>query len=227
MNQRPSRHPVSWRSRSSAPEIKRGREPRQSTAGQPRGLSHEPALESWSPKSLNDQLHEPPEAFGGPHKNPTSPPPGPPPQVSHGHDGIPRHPGTPAKIETKTSPEQAKLRCRRLSAVPIGGGQGRGRTADLPLFRGPFIPEPLLPRQVIGPAHPHCCWPVGSVLSLALVPPCTGECRRVRVAGVLICAEPRTCFVPVLLAAGPLGHGRRQPPDQQPWYRLENQPPRL
>ena len=31
---------------------------------------------------------------GVPHKNPTSPRPGPPPQVSHGHDGIPRH--TPA-----------------------------------------------------------------------------------------------------------------------------------
>jgi len=24
-----------------------------------------------------------------------------------------------------------------------------------PLFRGPFIPEPVLPRRVIGPAHPH------------------------------------------------------------------------
>ena len=44
------------------------------------------------------------------------------------------HPGTHAKIETKTSPEQAKRRFRRLSAVPIGGGQGQDRTVDLPLF---------------------------------------------------------------------------------------------
>src|ERR1039458_7277050 len=101
MNQRPSRHPVSWRSRSSAPEIKRGREPRQSTAGQPRGLSHEPALESWSPKSLNDQLHEPPKAFGGAPTNPPRlppPPPPPPPGRPHRYPtdttafrGTPRH----------------------------------------------------------------------------------------------------------------------------------------
>src|ERR1035438_2481740 len=43
------------------------------------------------------------------------------------------HPGTHAKIETKTSPEQAKRRYRRLSAVPICGGQGQDRTVDLPL----------------------------------------------------------------------------------------------
>jgi hypothetical protein len=45
------------------------------------------------------------------------------------------HPGTPVKMEPKTSPEQAKRRCRRLLAVPIGGGQGQDRTVDLPLFR--------------------------------------------------------------------------------------------
>src|ERR1039457_2801377 len=58
---------------------------------------------------------------------------------SAAHPGTPRHtpahPGTHAKIETKTSPEQAKRRYRRLSAVPICGGQGQDRTADLPLFR--------------------------------------------------------------------------------------------
>jgi NADPH-dependent ferric siderophore reductase len=46
------------------------------------------------------------------------------------------HPGTPVKMETKTSPEQAKRRCRRLSAMPIDGGQGQDRTVDLPLSVG-------------------------------------------------------------------------------------------
>jgi hypothetical protein len=40
------------------------------------------ALQKWSSKSLNTQLREPPEAFGVPHKNPTSPPPRPPPLFS-------------------------------------------------------------------------------------------------------------------------------------------------
>ena len=43
------------------------------------------------------------------------------------------HSGTPAKIETKTSLEQAKRRWRRLPARLAVGGQGQGRTADLPL----------------------------------------------------------------------------------------------
>src|SRR5450755_1957111 len=51
--------------------------------------------------------------------------------------------GTHAKIETKTSPEQAKRRYRRLSAVPICGGQGQDRTVDLPLFRRTLIPTEL------------------------------------------------------------------------------------
>src|SRR5450755_3730632 len=42
--------------------------------------------------------------------------------------------------------------------------------------------------------------------SLAVVPLCTGECRLVRVTGVLIFAEARTCVASVLRAAGPLGH---------------------
>ncbi len=41
---------------------------------------------------------------------------------------------------------------------------------------------------------------------LAIVPPCAGECRLVRVAGVLIFANSRTCVACVLPAAGPLGH---------------------
>ena len=41
---------------------------------------------------------------------------------------------------------------------------------------------------------------------LAIVPPRTGECRLVRVTGVLIFANSRTCVACVLPAAGPLGH---------------------
>jgi len=40
---------------------------------------------------------------------------------------------------------------------------------------------------------------------LAIVPPCAGECRLVRVTGVLIFANARTCVACVLPAAGPLG----------------------
>ena len=72
------------------------------------------------------------------------------------------------------------------------------------LFRGPFNPEPQLPRRIIGPAHPHWRWSLGNKLILALVPPCTGECRLVRVIGVLIFANARAC---VAGRAGPLGHG--------------------
>ena len=41
---------------------------------------------------------------------------------------------------------------------------------------------------------------------VAIVPPCAGECRLVRVTGVLIFADSRTCVTCVLPAAGPLGH---------------------
>ena len=89
-----------------------------------------------------------PETSGEPHKNPTSTRPGRTPT------GIPRtrrhsaaHPGTPAKIEPKTSPEQAKRRRRRLLAVPVGGGQGQDRTVDL--FARP-AGRPGLPRAGCG-----------------------------------------------------------------------------
>jgi hypothetical protein len=41
---------------------------------------------------------------------------------------------------------------------------------------------------------------------LAIVPPCAGECRLVRVTGVLIFANSRTCVGCVLPTAGPPGH---------------------
>jgi hypothetical protein len=63
------------------------------------------------------------------------------------------------------------------------------------------MPEPLLPRRIIGPAHLHWHWLLGYILILAVVPPCAGECRLVRVIGVLIFANARTCVASVLLAA--------------------------
>jgi hypothetical protein len=41
---------------------------------------------------------------------------------------------------------------------------------------------------------------------LAVVPPCAGECRLVRVTGVLIFVNGRACVAFVLLPAGPLNH---------------------
>ncbi len=55
-----------------------------------------PHLRPHHDRHLMPPLCGPPEASGVPHKNPTNPRPGPPPQVSHGHDGIPRH--TPALL---------------------------------------------------------------------------------------------------------------------------------
>jgi hypothetical protein len=71
-----------------------------------------------------------------PHKNPTSPRPGPAPT------GIPRtrqhsvaHPGTPGKIGPYMSTEQRKPRSGAGIPVLVDGGQGQDRTVDLPLFR--------------------------------------------------------------------------------------------
>jgi len=88
-------HLAALAGRSPSPwEITQGREPGQSTAGQPRGLSRGSAPGSRSAKSRMTSYVSRRRPSACPHKNPTSPPPGPPPQISHGHDGIPRH--TPA-----------------------------------------------------------------------------------------------------------------------------------
>jgi hypothetical protein len=103
---------------------------------------------SWSPGSLNDQLREPPRTLRrAPQKSHKS-------AIRTAPTDIPRtrrhsaaHPGTHAKIENKTAFDQAKCRFCRLSAVPIGGGQGQDRTVDLPLFRdrySPRSPPPLM-----------------------------------------------------------------------------------
>jgi hypothetical protein len=60
----------------------------------PRGPRREPSPANRSPESLNGRLRESAKAFSVPHRNPTSPRPGPSPRDPHGHDGIPRH--TPA-----------------------------------------------------------------------------------------------------------------------------------
>ena len=159
MIQRSSRHldgRESW--------LRRPRSKRSRTPGSP-GLSNcgptpaGPAVRlpctSWSPRPLNARPRHPPKAPGKPHKNPTSPGPGPPPHKSprtRRHSAA--HPGTHAKIETKTSPEQAKRRRRRLSAVPVVGGQGQDRTVDLPLFRRTLIPTEL-PDLDGYPMSPH------------------------------------------------------------------------
>ena len=95
---------------------------------------------SWSPESLNDQLREPPRTLRrAPQKSHKS-------AIRTAPTDIPRtrrhsaaHPGTHAKIENKTAFDQAKRRFCRLSAVPIGGGQGQDRTVDLPLFRRSIV----------------------------------------------------------------------------------------
>ena len=58
--------------------------------------------------------------------------------------------------------------------VKVGlSGQGRGRTADLPLFRGSITPETMIPQSYISPAHPHCRWSTTVIASIATVPPST------------------------------------------------------
>jgi hypothetical protein len=52
-------------------------------------------------------------------------------------------------------------------------GQGRGRTADLPLFRGPITPETTIRRAFKSPAHPHCRWPADLKAIIATVPSST------------------------------------------------------
>ena len=84
--------------------------------------------------SLNGQLREPPSTFGVPHKSHKCAFRAAPTDIPRTRRHSMAHPGTPAKVEMKTSPEQAKRKGRRLLAVPTGGGQGQDRTVDLPLF---------------------------------------------------------------------------------------------
>ena len=76
--------------------IKRGGVPGQSTATRPPGWRRIYAPRSSGPESLNARLHEPPKASDVPHRNPTSPRPGPPPRVPHFSGGR-SSPGPPGR----------------------------------------------------------------------------------------------------------------------------------
>ena len=91
---------------------------------------------------------------------------------------------------------------------------------ELPLFRGPIAPEAVIPKVENQPRS-AALMPVSgpTELILAIVPPCAGECRLVRVTGMLIFSCTRTCVDFVLVAAGP------PPPRRPPGERLEDEPP--
>ena len=62
-------------------------------------------------------------------------------------------PGRPASSDFSLVPSDWRS---SLLSGPGGKSPYRGiETNYLPFFRRPFIPEPVLPRRVIGPAHPH------------------------------------------------------------------------
>src|ERR1035441_441105 len=132
------------------------------------------------------------------------------------------HPGTHAKIEAKTSPEQAKHRYRRLSAVPIGGGQGQDRTVDLPLFRRNIASETTIFSQITQPSSPASLLVTrlhGHHSSRAdvyrVMPSCS--CYRcvdflLRPDFVLLLCWSRDGWENRFLALGRPGSCRRQPP---------------
>jgi hypothetical protein len=88
-------------------------------------------------------------------------------------------PGTPRRPSlTGSGPaeEPSQLPCPEsvFPQVKRGlSGQGRGRTADLPLFRGPINPETIVRRAFKSPAHPHYRWPASLTAIIATVPPST------------------------------------------------------
>jgi hypothetical protein len=69
------------------------------------------------------------------------------------------HPGTPAKIVLKSSSDQGKPGLGAGTSALVDGGQGQGRTADLPLFRRTLVPTEL-PDLDGGP-----CGPTSAVLT--------------------------------------------------------------
>jgi hypothetical protein len=56
--------------------------------------------------------------------------------------------------------------------VKVGlSSQGRGRTADLPPFRGSITPESSSSKSFKSPAHPHYRWSTTVIAITATVPP--------------------------------------------------------
>ena len=59
---------------------------------------------------------------------------------------------------------------------------------------GLYWPGSASPGKLSSPLHLHKCWPGTYTVILAVVPPCAGECRSVRVTSVLIFARaPGLC----------------------------------
>ena len=59
---------------------------------------------------------------------------------------------------------------------------------------GLYWPGSTSPVELSSPLHLHKCWPGTYTVILAVVPPCAGECRSVRVTSVLIFARaPGLC----------------------------------
>jgi hypothetical protein len=94
-------------------------------------------------------------------------------------------PGTPRRPShncpwSRRGAEPATVPGISVSAGQKGlSGQGRGRTADLPLFRGSITPETIVRRAFKSPAHPHCRWSTTVVAIIATVPPSTAWFRFV------------------------------------------------
>ena len=71
------------------------------------------------------------------------------------------------------------------------------------------------PVKLSSPLHLHKCWPGAYTVILAVVPPCAGECRFVRVTSVLIFARAPACVACVLARTpgrpGPSARSRLAP----------------
>ena len=83
---------------------------------------------------------------------------------------------------------------------------------DLPLFRGPITPEAVnsqVKNQPRSPALALITWPAWPILTV--VPPCAVECRLVRVTGVFIFVNGRTC---VARSRSAQPSRRHPPPDR-------------
>jgi hypothetical protein len=80
----------------------------------------------------------------------------------------------------------------------------RGRV-ELPTFRFSEIlsrSATLCPRQIIGPVHPHCCWPMGLYNHFSRRAAAYRRTPFIRVTSVLIVPPMRTCVALVLATPG-------------------------
>ena len=190
MRQRPRRHPASrissWHLRD---QPSRATQP--ATRAGPRICPTSQSL-----KSLNGRLCEPPEASGWPHRNPTSPGPGRPPRVPHGHDDTPRY--TPVLLlELRRKHPLSRLNAGDAGCQPGWQMVVRGRV-ELPTFRFSGVLSRSAapsPRQIIDPVHPYCCWQLDLRDYFSR---CAATCRKVPFcpcySGVDHAAHPDLCY---------------------------------